>query len=113
MQSIEPATIPYCPREGHAIDAIDAFVVRNSTEDGCDMPQNEASLRNRLLCLQFGRLPDYALFRAIDLDREDDACRIAWWYQAFGVDPSDPAPTFRCLGKFLGHTDRDRGGEKK
>ena len=82
--------------------AIDEFVKCHRLGDSVpDMSQNEAYVRNRLLLLQYGRLPTYAHFRAIDLDRESESCRIAWWRETFGVDPTNPAPVFECLSNFM------------
>lgn len=84
------------------IDALDAFIASSSVsvEGSPDVEQDEANLRNQLLFLQHGSIPQYAWFRAIDIERESIATRVKWW-STFGIYPHNCETGFRDLRKFL------------
>lgn len=85
------------------VDALDAFITSNSIRDegSPDIEQDEANLRNRLLFRQHGHIPEYAWFRATDIDRDGGiAARVKWW-STFGIYPHNFEAGFDRLRRFL------------
>ena len=85
--------------------AIAEFIRRHSrsgsVDAGDDPSRDEALVRNRILRRQYGPLPSYAMFRACDIERNDELFRLEWWKE-FGVDvDGDATVGLERLCRFL------------